>query len=73
MRLELTASVRKFIDTLDEFDLIKITVTEDAIESNDKGISNKVFEYAKARLATIAAKLEAYNAQLRIEHPEYFE
>ena len=73
MRLELTESVKKFIDTLDESDLSKVTITEDALESADEGISEKAVEFAKAMLEATAAKLDAYNAQLKIEHPEYFE
>ena len=73
MRLELTESVKKFIETLDETDLAKVTITEDALESDSKDISNKVFEYVKVRLAATAAKLDAHNKELRAEHPEYFE
>jgi len=73
MRLELTESVKKFIDTLDKSDLTKVTITEDALESDDEGISEKVVEFAKAMLEATAEKLDAYNTQLRTKHPEYFE
>lgn len=73
MRLELTESVKKFIDTLDESDLSKVTITEDALESDDESISNKVFEYVKARLTAAGDRIDAINKQLRVEHPEYFE
>lgn len=73
MRLELTESVKKFIGTLTEADFAKVTITDDALESDDDGISEKAEKFAKAMLEATAAKLDAYNAQLRIEHPEYFE
>ena len=73
MRLELTESVKKFINTLDEADLAKVTITEDALESEDESISKKVFEYAKARLDAAAQRIDTINKQLRVEHPEYFE
>ena len=73
MRLELTESVRKFINTLDESDLKKVIITEDALESDDESISKKVFEYAKARLNAAADRVDAINERLRVEHPEYFE
>ena len=51
MRLELTENAKKFIETLTEEDLTKVTFTEDAMESADESISNKLMEYAKERLA----------------------
>ena len=73
MRLALTESVKKFIETLDDTDLTKITITEDALESNSEDISKKVFEYVKTRLSAAADRVDAINAELRVTHPEYFE
>lgn len=73
MRIKLTESARDFINTLNESDLEKVTVSDEYIESNDEEISNKVFEYVKARLDTAANRIDSINNQLRIEHPEYFE
>lgn len=73
MRLKLTEGVKKFIETLNESDLTKVTITDDAFESDDVDISEKAVEFAKAMLKATAAKLDTHNAQLRIEHPEYFE
>lgn len=73
MKLELTESVKKFIETLDEADLANATITDDTFESDDEGISNKVFEYVKARLNAAADRIDAINKQLHVEHPEYFE
>lgn len=73
MRLALTESVKKFIETLDDADLAKVTITEDALESDSEDISKKVFEYVKVRLAAAADRVDTINAELRVTHPEYFE
>ena len=73
MRLALTESVKKFIETLDDTDLAKVTITEDALESDSEDISKKVFEYVKTRLSAAADRVDTINAELRVTHPEYFE
>jgi hypothetical protein len=73
MKLDLTESVKKFIETLDETDLAKVTITSDALESDDAAISSKAFEYVKTMLAGIGKEIREYNKQLQAEHPEYFE
>ena len=73
MRIKLTESARDFINTLNESDLEKVAVSDKYIESDDEEISNKVFEYVKARLDVAANRIDSINKQLRVEHPEYFE
>ena len=73
MKLELTESAKKFIETLNEEDLTKVTFTGNTMESDYEGISNKFMAYAKERLRKIGEKIEETNARLRVEHPEYFE
>lgn len=73
MKLELTESAKKFIETLNEEDLTKVTFTGNTMESDDEGISNKFMAYAKERLRKIGEKIAETNARLRVEHPEYFE
>lgn len=72
MKLTLTESAKKFIDTLDDTDRAKLIFTENTVESNDKNISNKFFDYAKARLDATASKINTINSEVQAEHPEYF-
>lgn len=65
MKLTLTESTKKFIDTLDESDRAKLIFTENTVESNDKAISSKFVDNAKARLATIATKIDSINTEVR--------
>lgn len=73
MRLTLNEDAKKFIDFLDEADRLKLVITEDAVESNDAGISDKFREYVKARLAEIGDHVRVTTEHFRAEHPEYFE
>ena len=73
MRLELTEDAKKFIDFLSEDDRSKLTFTDEFVESNDEGISEKLREYIKIRLTKVGQKIAETNTKLRVEHPEYFE
>ena len=73
MKVRLTESNKPFIDTLDEADKAKIIITEDTLEMTDDALHDKLIEYHKVRLAKMREEIEAFTAQLRIEHPEYFE
>lgn len=72
MKLELTESARKFVDTLDKADLEKVIITEDALESDDPDIYKKFEEHIKARLQAAGDKVRAATAQFKIDYPEYF-
>ena len=72
MRLELTENAKKFIETLTEEALTKVTFTEDAMESADESISNKLMEYAKERLRKVGEEVRLTTERLKEEHPEYF-
>ena len=72
MKLTLNENAKKFIDTLDDVDRAKLIITEDTVESDDLGISEKFFDYAKARISKIGDEIRAFNRQLQAEHPEYF-
>ena len=72
MRLALTESVRKFIDTLDEQDLSKVTITEDTFESNDETIITKFDKHIKDRFQAVGEKIKRTTEQFKEEHPEYF-
>ena len=73
MKVRLTESNRHFIDTLDEADKAKIIITEDTLEMTDDALHDKLIEYHKTNLAKMREEIAAFTAQLRIEHPEYFE
>jgi hypothetical protein len=73
MRIKLTENIRKFIETLDESDLTKVTITSDIFASDDESIHDKLMDHRRARLAEIGADIREFNKQLRSEHPEYFE
>ena len=72
MRLELTENTKKFIETLTEEALAKVTFTEDALESDDESISNKLMEYAKERLRKVGEAVRLTTERFKVEHPEYF-
>lgn len=72
-RIELTDSAKKFIETLDETDLAKITFTENTMEYEDEIISDKLREHIKLRFQAVGDRIRAINEQLKVEHPEYFE
>jgi hypothetical protein len=72
MRLELTERAKKFIETLTEEDLEKVTLTENTFESDDEVIHDKFIDFIKIELAKIKEEITEFNKQLRIEHPEYF-
>ena len=73
MKVKLTESNKHFIDTLDEADKAKIIITEDTLEMTDDALHDKLIEYHKTNLNKMRAEIEAFTAQLRVEHPEYFE
>ena len=73
MRLELTEDTKKFINFLSEGDRAKLTFTNEFMESQDDGISDKFREYIKIRLSKVGQNIAETNAKLRVEHPEYFE
>ncbi len=73
MKLTLTESLNKFIESLDETDRAKLVITDNTMESTDPNISDKLFKFGKARLAEVGEEIRAFNKQLREEHPEYFE
>lgn len=72
MRLKLTERAKKFIETLTEEDLAKVTLTENTFESDDEGIHDKFIDFIKIELAKIKEEITEFNKQLRIERPEYF-
>ena len=72
MKVRLTESNKHFIDTLNEEDRAKVTVTDTTIESSDETMHDKLLAYHKARLSEMGARLKAKTDQLHIEHPEYF-
>ena len=51
----------------------KLIFTEDAVESDDEGISAKLGLYIKARLTDIGNDIRVTTERFRAEHPEYFE
>ena len=63
MRLELTENAKKFIETLPEEDLAKVTFTEDAMESTDESISNNCdlfFPIGLNTVKTLCSPLTSY-------------
>lgn len=73
MRIELTESAKKFIATLDEADLEKVTITDSVLESDDEGIRTKFEEHIKTRFRIVGDKVRFATTQFKAEHPEYFE
>ncbi len=72
MRLELTESARKFIETLDESELAKATFTETEMESDDPAIAVKFDKYIKDCFEALGDKVRLATAQFKEAHPEYF-
>jgi hypothetical protein len=72
MRLKLTESTKKFIETLTEEDMLKATMTEDVFESTDPSIDKKFEEHIKERFNIVGEKIKLATEQFKAEHPEYF-
>ena len=66
-------NAKKFISTLSDEDLKRAIITEDAFESDDPAVRKKFIEHIKARIDAVGKQIKDTNAQLRVEHPEYFE
>ena len=73
MKVRLTESNKHFIDTLNEEDRAKVSVTDTTIESDDETMHDKLLAYYKDRLHAMGERLRVETEQLRLEHPEYFE
>ena len=73
MKVRLTESNKHFIDTLNEEERARVTVTDTTIESDDETMHDKLLAYYKDRLHAMGERLRVETEQLRLEHPEYFE
>ena len=73
MKIELTESAKKFINTLNAEDLEKTVITDSTLESDDPDIRRKFEDHIKARFLAVGNKIRSATEQFKAEHPEYFD
>ena len=77
MKIKLTERTKSFVESLTEEDKTKVIITEDALESSDEEISQRLRVFAveeiKKAMCEFGEKAREINAKIQLEHPEYFE